>query len=131
MTTGPLDAGLARGRHREIQNVLAIGLLLRGVRFREERGELARVFERVSVVGKTREDAVELEDPLFARVLYHLPSVLDYPRHDCRGRGRVPARDSIISVSGDGFMSVPYNFVLYKPCQTYSDLILHYSYSLQ
>lgn len=52
-----------------------------------------------SVVGNAREDAVELEDPRFARVLRQLPSVLDYAGHGGRGDG-VPARDSSLSVSG-------------------------------
>lgn len=53
-----------------------------------------------SVVGNAREDAVELEDPRFARVLRQLPSVLDYTGHGSGGRDRVPARDSSLSVSG-------------------------------
>lgn len=64
-----------------------------------EREELARAIVPCSVVGKTREDAVELEDPLFTRVLRQLPSVLDYAGHGGRGDG-VPARDSSLSVSG-------------------------------
>lgn len=65
-----------------------------------EREELARAIVPCSVVGKTREDAVELEDPLFTRVLRQLPSVLDYTGHGSGGRDRVPARDSSLSVSG-------------------------------
>lgn len=61
--------------------------------------ELARAIVPGSVVGKTREDAVELEDPLSTRVLRQLPSVLDYAGHGGRGDG-VPARDSSLSVSG-------------------------------